>query len=245
MSFSRVGNLGNFTLGDDVPTHVQAGLNVLKQAYNYAQDLKRDVWDFAVEIRRLRASGLINNDLRWLIWKGYVEHGREITKPGDAAREFRRDEGLIFAKRTCFVLTDQGAQVVGMTSNNMRFDHRSNGSHFRSNGRFAGEASAREQEIQVPSWDRDRHQLRLDGRLIKEFKLNSPNQEAILMAFEEEGWPPRIDDPLIPHPETESKERLRNTIKSLNRKQVHRLIRFMGDGTGEAVRWELIPEKPE
>ena len=97
------------------------------------------------------------------------------------------------------------------------------------------------QEASLPRWDRDRHQLSLGRQLIKEFKLNSPNQEAVLMAFEEEGWPPRIDDPLIPHPDTEPKERLRNTIKSLNRKQVHRLIRFMGDGTGEAIRWELIP----
>jgi hypothetical protein len=66
-------------------------------------------------------------------------------------------------------------------------------------------------------------------------------QEAILMAFEEEHWPPRIDDPLPAHPDLLPKRRLHDTIKGLNRKQKNCLIRFMGDGTGEGIRWELIP----
>ena len=33
-----------------------------------------------------------------------------------------------------------------------------------------------------------------------------------------------------------------NTIKWLNRHQEHRLIRFLGDGTGEGVCWELISD---
>jgi hypothetical protein len=66
-------------------------------------------------------------------------------------------------------------------------------------------------------------------------------QEAILMALEEEHWPPRIDDPLPGHPNHLPKRRLHDTIKSLNRNQKNNLIRFMGDGTGEGIRWELIP----
>jgi hypothetical protein len=65
-------------------------------------------------------------------------------------------------------------------------------------------------------------------------------QEAILMAFEEENWPPRIDDPLPVHPDMLPKRRLHDTIKSLNRNQKRPLIRFMGDGTGEGVRWESL-----
>jgi hypothetical protein len=68
-------------------------------------------------------------------------------------------------------------------------------------------------------------------------------QEAILMAFEEEQWPPRIDDPLPGHPDLLPKRRLHDTIKSLNRNQKNSLIRFMGDGTGEGIRWELIPSR--
>ena len=76
--------------------------------------------------------------------------------------------------------------------------------------------------------------------LVKQFKLPSPNQETVLMAFQEEGWPPRIDDPLPPHPELDPKRRLHDTIKCLNHNQQNRLIQFHGDGTGEGVLWELL-----
>ena len=94
----------------------------------------------------------------------------------------------------------------------------------------------------TPRWDRDRHELRVGGELVKQFKLPSPNQEMILMALEEESWPPRIDDPLPPSQKLDAKQRLHDTIKNLNRNQKHRLIRFMGDGTGQGVRWQLIAE---
>ena len=54
---------------------------------------------------------------------------------------------------------------------------------------------------------------------MKQYRVPSFCQEAILEAFEEEGWPPAIDDPLPPHPEQDPKRRLRNTIKSLNANQ--------------------------
>jgi hypothetical protein len=95
----------------------------------------------------------------------------------------------------------------------------------------------------VPLWDRDRHELRLGTELIKQFKLPSPNQETILSVFHEENWPARIDDPLPPSKRINTKQRLHDTIKSLNRNQRTRLLRFLGDGTGEGVRWELIVEQ--
>ena len=60
------------------------------------------------------------------------------------------------------------------------------------------------------------------------------------MAFEEDGWPSRIDDALPPVVGLVTKRRLRDTIKSLNRRQKNRLIRFKGDGTGEGVCWQLM-----
>ena len=91
----------------------------------------------------------------------------------------------------------------------------------------------------VPKWDSSRHELRLGHALVKVFKLPSRNQEAILLAFEEESWPPRIDDPLSPQGDIDPKRRLHDTIKSLNRHQKNYLVRFIGDGTGEGIRWEL------
>jgi hypothetical protein len=94
----------------------------------------------------------------------------------------------------------------------------------------------------TPKWDCDRQELRLGTEIVKQFKLPSPNQETILMAFEVKNWPPRIDDPLPYHPGIEAKQRLHDTIKNLNRNQKCRRIRFMGDGSGKGVRWEPVEE---
>jgi hypothetical protein len=76
--------------------------------------------------------------------------------------------------------------------------------------------------------------------LVKAFHQLAPNQELILAAFEEEAWPPRIDDPLPVMEDHRSKDRLHETIKALNRHQKCRRIRFRGDGTGSGVRWENV-----
>jgi hypothetical protein len=80
----------------------------------------------------------------------------------------------------------------------------------------------------------------MDGRTVKQYRVPSPNQEAILTAFAEEGWPSAIDDPLPPHPEQDPKHRLRKTVEGLNANQVQPLLRFRGDGSGRRILWERI-----
>ena len=79
----------------------------------------------------------------------------------------------------------------------------------------------------------------MGGIVVKQFKVPALNQERILAAFEEEGWPVHIDDPLPPHPEQDPKRRLHDTINSLNRNQKKPLIQFLGNGNGQGIRWEL------
>ena len=90
-----------------------------------------------------------------------------------------------------------------------------------------------------PRWDRVLRELSMGPLLIKRFLQPAPNQELILATFDEQGWPRKVDDPLPPHPELVSKQRLRATIRSLNLRQRHDLIQFFGDGTGTAIRWQL------
>jgi hypothetical protein len=92
----------------------------------------------------------------------------------------------------------------------------------------------------MPNWGAEKRVLWFNGQVVKRFKWHAVNQEAILAAFDEEGWPCRIDDPLPPHPEQDPKRRLSDTIKCLNRKHFNRLIRFRGDGTGTGIVWELV-----
>jgi hypothetical protein len=219
----------------------------LLTASNYAEDAGRNAWEFAVTISELRRDGVTENELRWLVCRGYIEHAEEVTAPG-LERGFDHHVSLRFSRRSAFVISTAGVAfsrdfLVGFTQ-------------WETNRAVAATPIeiARRPKLQpveiaphgvnghsCPKWDRDRRELRLDGKLVKVFKLPSPMQEAILMALEEEHWPPRIDDPLPGHPNHLPKRRLHDTIKSLNRNQKNSLIRFMGDGTGEGIRWELLP----
>jgi len=221
----------------DLAPKFQAGLAHLAEAYHYAQDAGRDVWDFAVEIDSLSALGLTPSDLRWLVCKGYLRHACEITPPGEERRSFRPCGLLTFTRETCFVLTEAGTSIARSACD---------GSMVLAGSVVAAVASRDgdgRASSQVPIWDLVRRELRLGGRLVKQYKLPSRNQETILTAFQEEDWPPVIDDPLPPQPEQDPKRRLHDTVKSLNRHQKCRLIRFMGNGTGEGVRWELTPRR--
>ena len=227
-----------------VPAHVRQGLLLLLQAWLYAEDAGRDVWDFSLERAALHRAGLTDSDLRWLLCKGLIEHAREITKPGAHAREFHCHRSLTFFKRSAFVLTAAGASLAKELAGHEGLSGvvlpKSAISLQNGDGLAKVEDARESGEELVPKWDRDRHELRVGSVLVKDFKVPSPNQETILAAFEEEKWPPRVDDPLPPHPELNSKRRLHDTIKSLNRNQKNRKIRFMGDGTGEGVRWEYV-----
>lgn len=93
-----------------------------------------------------------------------------------------------------------------------------------------------------PSWDRTRRVLMFAAQVIKRFNWPARNQELILTAFEEMGWPDRIDDPLPVTEGISQKDRLHDTIKCLNRKRLIKSIRFTGDGTGQGVCWRRSDE---
>ena len=92
----------------------------------------------------------------------------------------------------------------------------------------------------LPSWDNQRRTLCVGGQVVKQFRVPSLCQEAILVAFEEEGWPVAIDDPSrLPIP-----SRIRNVgcatrsrASTLN--ETNSILRFRGDGSGTRVLWEL------
>jgi len=218
-----------------LPPRVERGLLTLLEARDYARDLQTSVWDFAVEIDSLREMQLTKSDLRWMIGRGLMEHAVEVTLIGDAERSFRQPMRPLFCKRACFVLTASGVAMA----RSLRGETEAPAGLVLHSRTTASWAPAIKNEPLVPKWDRDRQELRVGNVLVKQFKVPAVNQEAILAAFEEESWPPRIDDPLPPHHEQSPKRRLQETIKSLNRNQKRCLLRFLGDGSGQGVRWEF------
>lgn len=212
---------------------IKAALIHLLEAYEYALEMHRDVWDFAVEITTLYADGPGTNDIRWLISKGFVESALETTKPIDRTRKFLKQKNLALCQDTCFVLTKRGCGFAAAVRDGLGIGPTAYSS-------FKGSSLIDPVFCRAlqPKWDRECHILRVGQCVIKQFRLPSPNQEAVLSAFQEEDWPCRIDDPIPPSPGMDSKRRLHDTIKCLNRHRLMPLICFRGDGTGKGILWE-------
>jgi hypothetical protein len=85
-----------------------------------------------------------------------------------------------------------------------------------------------------PSWDRNRCVLKFRGQVVR--RTRKPHIAtrivSILDAFEEEGWPDRIDSPLRGGVDSQL---LRESVASLNERL--KLIRFESDGSGQGITW--------
>lgn len=227
---SGANQANSIPLDDLAPgTPIAYSIRKMARALQFSIDCDRPRWDFAVELADLDALGISLDELRWLVGKGLVEHAREIGDAGGIGRSFDSPGGFSFSEQSCFVLTAAGLGLAGELASTY-------GSDFLNLPIREPSSVARPE----PSWDDQRNELRLGDVLVKRFKWRAANQEAILAAFQEDGWPARIDDPLTPVPETDPKRRLSDTIKCLNRKQQNNLLRFSGDGTGEGVLWDVV-----
>ena len=224
------------TFGLRLAPRVAAGLSACLEAFRYAEDLDCDPWNFAVEYSTLRRLNLSRCDLRWLVGRDLLHCLIETSLPGDSKRSFEQPTRPLFGKRTCFVLTKQGAEIArAVYGLNPSRDHNCQNHVDTAVLRPTGS----DETPVIPKWDRARQRLSIGQIIIKQFKVPAANQGTVLAAFEEEAWPPRIDDPLPPHREQSPKRRLQETIKSLNRNHQQRLIRFVGDGNAMGVRWEF------
>lgn len=90
-----------------------------------------------------------------------------------------------------------------------------------------------------PRWDGVK--LYWGDRVIRYYRDEAGNQRAILAAFQEDGWPARIDDPLSPKGfyDNTPQNRLRHTVKDLNNGLAKPSpIVFETDSGGKAVVWK-------
>jgi hypothetical protein len=82
-----------------------------------------------------------------------------------------------------------------------------------------------------PEWDATARVLWFRDSECKRYRRTAPDQETLLAAFQEEGWPDAIDDPLTPG-------KLATTVESLNNRLQH--IRFSLNGAGTGVCWRPV-----
>ncbi len=258
----------------ETSSHLIAGLTQLLRAFDYATDAGRDVWDFAIELCDLRDAGMTTSDFRWLVSKGFAEHGQETSVYGAPHRCFCRGEGLTFLPTAALVLTSSGAAEVRKLLVPEQLPAQSGsgtggeGIGLPSpSGRGAGGEGTCDEETATtrllpsspvhpssfilhpsaprrppnlkPTWEPRSRELRVGEFLVKKFRVPAGNQELVLSAFQEEGWPAYIDDPLPMKPEIVPKRRLHNVITRLNGSQLASILRFHGNGTGEGIGWQV------
>lgn len=205
-----------------------SALRLLFDARALSDDVHCDPWEFAVSWETLRESHVSLNDLRWLLYKGYVVCKVEKTASALRGRRFCASHGSTIGSNHSFVLTASGEALAR--------------ENFKQSELAEGGSPPNQQSLgsvpeSIPFWDKDRRTLFFGDEIIKEFRVPAPSQETILSAFQEEGWPPQVDDPLPPRENINCKRRLHDTIGRLNHKHRCRKLRFIGNGTGEAVRW--------
>jgi hypothetical protein len=79
-----------------------------------------------------------------------------------------------------------------------------------------------------PSWDGRPRVLLWRGEVVKQLGRAGSNRERVLNAFEEEGWPDAVSDPLEWDQFDDLKARLRETVRGLNKGLKPGTIRFRG-----------------
>jgi hypothetical protein len=98
-------------------------------------------------------------------------------------------------------------------------------------------------ESTVPVGDERRGILSVGDIIVKQFDKPAQNQRAILSAFQREGWPPHIENPLEHDRLMDDSQRMADAVYRLNRDQKPLRIRFRRDGRGLGITWELVKKK--
>ncbi len=204
-------------------------LRRLQQLNTYATQNRIERDQLAVPISDFRTWGHSDTELRVLVIEGVVSHLRETSNISSDQRIFEKGGRYSLGDASCFILAKNLQTLLTKGST------------------LVPAVDPILPGIDQPHWDLKLRRLMYQGKLVKHFRCPAQNQETILSAFQEEDWPQRISDPIPPSKETESKQRLHDAIRSLNRNQTNSLVKFRGDGTGEGILWSpatVLPTLP-
>ena len=208
-------------------------LGRLVEASNYANDCGRNHSDFAVGLSFFNYKGVSQTALQWLVCQRLIEHRYETTVQGGDKRIFCEAPDTKLTDKSCFAISNSGREIFERLKQEALGEISDQDSE-------KSEPHAEGNNI-LPTWCPVTRVLKIAGMVVKHFKWPAPNQEMLINAFAELGWPERVDDPLPPNG-VSPKRRLHDTIKCLNRNQINSLIKFRGDGTAQGARWEYRPE---
>jgi hypothetical protein len=163
----------------------------------------------------------------WMYFQGHIEHLRFDRRTHGGTKRWSLVNSALFDKSSALALTARGATFaaeflsVSLTGNETE-------KRTARDTLITGRLTPRYKKNEF-SWG---------CHLLKHFTQQALSQRLLLEAFEEDGWSDRNDNPFTGGGSVKPKARLHDTIQSLNHYQKKKLIRFYGDGTGQAVGWE-------
>jgi hypothetical protein len=183
-----------------------------------------------VECQRLLHIGISGDVLQWMLYQSHVDLFEEDREGGEQPDWTIRRSAVVGARsalaltplRELFAELLIGALLVPRDSEELEW------------GLGLLQVGAL-----TPSYDKDNRVFAWGRHALKSYSQPAGNQETVLLAAEELGWASWFDDPLPRGRGGNPKVRLHDTIKNLKRHQSPYLVRFLGDGTGTRVGWEL------
>jgi hypothetical protein len=214
----------------------RAALALLLGGLHCAEFLERSKWEFACGLPYLRELGLTDEVLRDLMVGGYLEKRQERIPPTGTRAWPAANEPPASLVPPLIALTHAGAALAwqsvcgGRAESLLRPD--------RERTREDGPPPA------VPVWKAAVRELWFAGRAVKRYHRAAPNQERILVTFQELKWRDRIDDPLPKEAGMPAPERLRETVKSLNRGVERGTLLFRAEADGQGVCWAPLAFGP-
>jgi hypothetical protein len=185
----------------------------------------------ALPLSHFLAKGVPEQILLWMLYQHHIEHFQKIGPRTSARSEPQPVLSLRLQPTSSFALTDVGWAFADRFLSDILVP--------AEEGAFAEAWDQLLLGLLVPRYDTDHRLFTWGAYVLKQFRQPSPNQELILCAAEELGWPAWFDDPLPRRAGLRPKTRLHDTIKDLNRWQRPCLVHFKGNGDGSRLGWEL------
>ncbi len=211
---------------------VSSGLCLLLYAYTSAIDAGRPIVDLALTIGELRAVGTKDCDLRWLVAKSYIGHFVEVHIPARLNPKLRPSKSVRIGNTSCFALTQCGLPLAIQMADRYLVE---------SMPRAAEPELSRTGIVDLrPTWDQSRRHLSVGTVVVRRFHGRVSQQEHLVIAFHEEEFADKIDDPLPPTPGVDSKDRLYRAVYRLSQSIDPPLIKLECTSLRTALYWEFV-----
>lgn len=212
-----------------LPPDALRALAVFRETHAFAAQLAMPVWQLAESVASLHGQGIRDIALRLLCIAGLAECRLEKLTPSSSERTFRPITNLDLPDSACMILTAAGLDSAAERELAPVPAHTDG---------FV-QAALAPPAPWAPVWDY-KETLSWGNQVIKQLRRDADCQRLVLAAFQEAKWPNRIDDPLLRDGLTAAKERMRQTVRHLNKRHRLAIIEFWMDEERRGICWGRV-----